>query len=273
VIQRVKRAKLDQSLPETLNTMLTDTQLLRYARHLVLDGVDAAGQLRLQQAQVLVVGAGGLGSPVLLYLAAAGVGTLVVSDPDTVELSNLQRQIVHDTTQLGSAKVDSAQQRLHALNPDVQVRALPQALSHADWQDEARAATVVVVCTDNHASRLAANHACLLTQTPWVYAAASGWSGQLACFDPRRHDSACFACLYPQHPGHEANCVDQGVVGPLVGVLGSLQALEAFKLITGAGTPLHNQILMVDTRTPHWQTLNFNRQAECVCQHSVAAHN
>ncbi len=253
--------------------MLTDDQLLRYARHLVLDGVDARGQLRLQQAQVLVVGAGGLGSPVLLYLAAAGVGTLVVSDPDVVELSNLQRQILHDSTQLGATKVNSARQRLQALNPDVQVRTLANVLTSAQWQEEAQAASVVVVCTDNHESRLAANQACLTTQTPWVYAAASGWSGQLASFDPRRADSACFACLYPQHPGHEAHCVDMGVAGPLVGVLGSLQALEAFKLITGAGAPLHNQILMIDTRNPHWQTLEFSRQPKCGCQHRMTAHN
>jgi molybdopterin/thiamine biosynthesis adenylyltransferase len=190
---------------------------------------------------------------------------LVVSDPDVVELSNLQRQIIHDSTQLGCAKVISAQHRLEALNPDVKVRTLGHTLSDAQWRDEANAASVVVVCTDNHESRLAANQVCLSTQTPWVYAAASGWSGQLACFDPRRADSACFACLYPQHPGHEAHCVDMGVAGPLVGVLGSLQALEAFKFITGAGTPLHNQLMMVDTFNPQWQTLSFHRQAHCAC--------
>lgn len=245
--------------------MLTDSQLLRYARQLVLDDVDATGQLRLQQAQVLVIGAGGLGSPVLLYLAAAGVGTVVVSDPDVVELSNLQRQIVHDTPHVGQTKAESARARLAALNPDVQVRALNHTLSGQALEREVAAAQVVVVCTDNHESRVAVNAACLAHQTPWVFAAASGWSGQLACFDSRRLDSACFNCLYPQHPGHEANCVDTGVVGALVGVLGSLQALEAFKFITGAGQPLHNQVLLVDTRTPHWQTLGFNRHPHCAC--------
>ena len=245
--------------------MLTDSQLLRYARQLVLDEVDAAGQLRLQQAQVLVMGAGGLGSPALLYLAAAGVGTLVISDPDVVELSNLQRQIVHDTPHLGQAKPESARARLAALNPEVQVRTVHQTLRGAALEAEVAAAQVVLVCTDNHESRVAVNAACLATQTPWVFAAASGWSGQLACFDPRRPDSACFACLYPQHPGSEANCVEAGVVGPLVGALGSLQALEAFKFMTGAGQPLHNQILLVDTRTPQWQTLHFNKHPHCCC--------
>lgn len=253
--------------------MLNDSQLLRYARHLLLNEVDAAGQLRLIQARVLVIGAGGLGSPVLLYLAAAGVGSLVISDPDHVELSNLQRQIVHDTAHLGHPKAESAQQRLLALNPDTHVRAINSQLSAADLLAEVSAASLVVVCTDNHDSRLAVNAACLQTQTPWVFAAASGWSGQLACFDSRRLDSACFNCLYPQHPGHEANCVDTGVVGPLVGVLGSLQALEAFKFITGAGQPLHNQVVMVDTHTPHWQTLSFSRQAQCHCSSNNSREN
>ncbi len=246
--------------------MLSDDQLLRYSRHIFLPEIDIRGQQALADARVLVLGAGGLGSPALLYLAAAGIGHLVVADPDVVELSNLQRQIVHQTDSQSQLKAESARDRLLALNPEIHVTALPRTLADDELVREADAATVVVVGTDNFASRHAANRACLLTSTPLVSAAAIAWEAQISTFDPRRDDSPCFACLYPDSDDEALNCADTGVVSPLVGMLGSYQALEAIKLITGAGTPLVGRLQVFDAKAGEWQQLRLRRQPQCpVC--------
>ncbi|TGG96043.1 molybdopterin-synthase adenylyltransferase MoeB [Natronospirillum operosum] len=251
---------------------MSDNQLLRYSRHIFLPEIDIQGQQALADARVLVLGAGGLGSPALMYLAAAGVGHLVVSDPDVVELSNLQRQIVHRQDSLDQLKADSARRHLLALNPDIEVDALPRALDDDELQQQAAAATVVVVGTDNFSSRHAANRACLSTGTPLVSAAAIAWEAQISTFDPRLADSPCFACLYPDSNEQALNCAETGVVSPLVGMLGSYQALEVIKLITGAGTPLIGRLQLFDARHGEWQTLRLKRNPECpACASFVAS--
>ncbi|MCH8553083.1 MAG: molybdopterin-synthase adenylyltransferase MoeB [Natronospirillum sp.] len=246
--------------------MLSDDQLLRYSRHIFLPDIDIRGQQALADARVLVLGAGGLGSPVLLYLAAAGVGHLVISDPDVVELSNLQRQIVHDSEGLNQSKVESARHRLLAMNPEIQVTALPRALDDQELLRQVQAADVVVVGTDNFASRHAANRACLQARIPLLSAAAIAWEGQISTFDSRREDSPCFACLYPDSDDQALNCAEAGVVSPLVGVLGSYQALEVIKLITGAGEPLVGRLQLFDGKSGEWQTLRLKRNPQCaVC--------
>lgn len=248
--------------------MLTDTQLLRYSRHIFLPDIDVTGQQALADSRVLVLGAGGLGSPVLMYLAASGVGHLVISDPDLVDESNLQRQIVHRADQVDQLKVDSAAAQLQAMNPDVRLTLLPYALNSEQLDEQASAATVVVVGTDNFSSRYAVNQACLNTGTPLVSAAAIGWEGQISVFDSRRDDSPCFACLYPDGDDTALNCAESGVVSPLVGVLGSYQALETLKVITGAGQPLIGRLQVFDGKSGHWQTLTLNRHPDCpVCGH------
>lgn len=246
--------------------MLTDTQLLRYSRHIFLPDIDVSGQQALADSRVLVLGAGGLGSPVLMYLAASGVGHLVISDPDVVDESNLQRQIVHRADQIAQLKVESAAAQLRAMNPDVELTLLPHALDKNQLHDQASAATVVVVGTDNFSSRYAANEACLNTGTPLVSAAAIAWEGQISVFDARRDDSPCFACLYPGGDDTALNCAETGVVSPLVGVLGSYQALETLKVITGVGEPLIGRLQLFDGKSGTWQTLTLKRHPECpVC--------
>ncbi len=246
--------------------MLTDSQLLRYSRHIFLPDIDVTGQQALADSRVLVLGAGGLGSPVLMYLATSGVGHLVISDPDVVDESNLQRQIVHRADQVDRLKVESAAVQLRAMNPDIELTLQPHTLSSEQLHEQAAAATVVVVGTDNFASRYAANQACLDTSTPLVSAAAIGWEGQISVFDSRRDDSPCFACLYPKGDDTALNCAESGVVSPLVGVLGSYQALETLKVITGAGHPLVGRLQVFDGLAGQWQTLTLNRQPACpVC--------
>lgn len=246
--------------------MLTDTQLLRYSRHIFLPDIDISGQQALADSCVLVLGAGGLGSPVLMYLAASGVGHLVISDPDIVDESNLQRQIVHRADQLNQLKVDSAAAQLRAMNPDIELTLLPHILDAEQLEKQAAEATVVVVGTDNFSSRYAANQACLNTRTPLVSAAAIAWEGQISVFDSRRADSPCFACLYPDGDDTALNCAETGVVSPLVGVLGSYQALETLKVITGAGDPLIGRLQLFDGLSGTWQSLTLNRHPQCpVC--------
>ena len=249
--------------------MLNDQQLLRYSRHIFLPELDVKGQQSLVDSRVLVLGAGGLGSPVLLYLAAAGVGHLAISDPDVVDESNLQRQVIHTHDQIGSPKVDSAAQHLRALNPDIQLSLFPDILPAEALTTEAAKADVIVVGTDNFSSRYAANLASRETRTPLVSAAAIAWEGQISTFDPRLPESPCFACLYPEGEDGALNCADSGVISPLVGILGSVQALEAVKLITGAGVPLVGRLQLYEALSGNWQTLKLPRHPACrVCGES-----
>ncbi|KAF1054940.1 MAG: Molybdopterin-synthase adenylyltransferase [Stenotrophomonas maltophilia] len=246
--------------------MLSDEELLRYSRQILLAQIDVDGQLRLKQARVLIVGLGGLGAPVALYLAAAGVGELHLADFDSVDLTNLQRQIIHDTASVGLGKVDSAMQRLAALNPDVQLLPLRQALDADSLADAVAAVDLVLDCSDNFGTREAVNAACVAAGKPLVSGAAIRLEGQLSVFDPRRAESPCYHCLYGHGSEAELTCSEAGVVGPLVGLVGSLQALEALKLLAGFGEPLVGRLLLIDALGTRFRELRVKRDPGCaVC--------
>ncbi len=245
---------------------LNDDELLRYSRQILLPQIDVAGQLKLKNSRVLIVGLGGLGSPVALYLAAAGVGELHLADFDSVDLTNLQRQIIHDSTQVGVSKVDSASARLSAINP--QVRLVPH---RAALDEDSLAAAVggvdlVLDCSDNFGTREAVNAACVVAGKPLVSGAAIRLEGQLAVFDPRNAASPCYHCLYGHGSEAELTCSEAGVVGPLVGLVGSLQALEALKLLAGFGEPLVGRLLLIDALGSRFRELRVKRDPGCsVC--------
>ena len=221
-----------------MNQHLSDEELLRYSRQILLAQVDIDGQLKLKNSRVLIVGLGGLGSPVALYLAAAGVGELHLADFDTVDLSNLQRQITHDTDSLGQLKVESAAKRLRAINPAIQLHLYPAGLDADSLVMAVAGVDLVLDCTDNFGIREAVNAACVAVCKPLVSGAAIRLEGQLAVFDPRQADSPCYHCLYGHGSEAELTCSEAGVLGPLVGLVGSLQALEALKLLAGFGQSL-----------------------------------
>lgn len=246
--------------------MLSDNELLRYSRQILLPQIDVDGQLRLKDSRVLIVGLGGLGAPVALYLAAAGVGELHLADFDSVDVTNLQRQIIHDTDSVGVSKVDSAIARLTALNPEVKLVAHCQALD-ADSLDAAVAAVDLVLdCCDNFGTREAVNATCVAAKKPLVSGAAIRLEGQLSVFDLRRDDSPCYHCLYGHGSEAELTCSEAGVVGPLVGLVGSLQALEALKLLAGFGEPLVGRLLLIDALGSRFRELRVKRDPLCaVC--------
>jgi molybdopterin/thiamine biosynthesis adenylyltransferase len=247
--------------------MLTDEELLRYSRQILLAQVDIAGQLRLQTSRALIVGLGGLGSPVALYLAAAGVGTLHLADFDQVDLTNLQRQVVHDTASIGQPKVDSAMARLRGLNPLNTLVSHDQGLNADTLVEVVAQVDVVLDCSDNFATREAVNAACFAHGTPLVSGAAIRLEGQLSVFDPRRKDSPCYHCLYGHGSEAELTCSEAGVLGPVVGLVGSLQALEAIKLLAGFGEPLVGRLLLVDAMLTRFRELRLKRDPHCpVCR-------
>lgn len=246
--------------------MLTDNELLRYSRQILLPQIDVDGQLRLKDSRVLIVGLGGLGAPVALYLAAAGVGELHLADFDTVDLTNLQRQIIHGTDSVGLGKVDSAIARLSALNPDVKLVAQRQALDADSLEAAVAAVDLVLDCCDNFGTREAVNAACVAAKKPLVSGAAIRLEGQLSVFDPRREESPCYHCLYGHGSEAELTCSEAGVVGPLVGLVGSLQALEALKLLAGFGEPLVGRLLLIDALGSRFRELRVKRDPQCaVC--------
>ena len=246
--------------------MLTDQELLRYSRQVLLSQVDIQGQLRLKGSRVLIVGLGGLGSPVALYLAAAGVGELHLADFDTVDLTNLQRQVMHDTAAVGLSKVDSAMARLQAINPQVALVAHRQALDEDSLAQAVGAVDLVLDCCDNFATREAVNAACVAAGKPLVSGAAIRLEGQLSVFDPRNPLSPCYHCLYGHGSEAELTCSEAGVLGPLVGLVGSLQALEALKLLAGFGEPLVGRLLLVDALGTRFRELRVKRDPACsVC--------
>lgn len=246
---------------------MDDRQLLRYSRHLLLDDIGIEGQQRLLDSHALIVGAGGLGSPVALYLASAGVGQITLVDDDTVDLTNLQRQIMHTEARVGQPKVASAEAAIRALNPGVRVRTVAQRADEAQLTELAAAADIVLDCTDNFATRQALNRACVATGRPLVSGAAIGFDGQISVYDPRRAASPCYACVFPPTQAvEEARCATMGVFAPLVGIIGTLQASEALKLLCGIGEPLVGRLLMLDARRTEWTELRVPRQADCpVC--------
>lgn len=245
---------------------LDDAALLRYSRHILLPEIDVAGQERLLAARVLVVGAGGLGAPALLYLASAGIGQLALVDDDIVELTNLQRQIIHDMTTLGQHKVASAATRLAAINPDVQLRLLPERLQGDRLAAEVAAHDLVLDCSDNFATRHAINRACVAAGVPLVSGAAVRFSGQLAVYDTRDAASPCYHCLFPEEgEASDGPCATFGVLAPLVGVIGSLQAVEAIKLLAGL-RPTLGQLTLYDALDGSFRQLRVPRDLDCpVC--------
>lgn len=248
---------------------MNDEQLLRYARQILLPQIDIAGQERLAGARVLIAGLGGLGAPVALYLAAAGVGTLVLVDDDTVELSNLQRQIIHTSAAVDTTKVASAAARLLALNPEVEVITHSQRLDGDNAGRLGEGADVLVDCSDNFATRYILNDLSLARGVPLVSGAAIALEGQVTVFDPRRRHSPCYACLYPEQDDAAATCAESGVLGPLVGVVGAMQALETLKLLADFGTSLVGRVLLFDGAAAEWRNLQLPADPQCpVCRHS-----
>ena len=246
---------------------MTDDDLLRYSRHLLLDEIGIEGQQRMLDAHALVIGAGGLGSPVALYLASAGVGRITLVDHDSVSLTNLQRQIAHDMGSLERLKVESAAARMAALNPGVRTRALATRADAALLDAEVPGADVVIDCTDNFATRHLVNAACVRFRKPLVSGAALGFDGQISVYDSRGGEHPCYACLFPPESGFEdAACSTMGVFAPLVGIVGSVQAAEALKLLAGVGEPLAGRLLMLDGRRMQWSEIAMQRDPDCsVC--------
>jgi len=246
---------------------MNDQQLLRYARHLMLDEIGIEGQQRLLDAHALIIGAGGLGSPVALYLGTAGVGRITVVDNDEVDLTNLQRQIAHDLSRVGQPKADSVRTSVAAINPDVRLRALVRRADAALLDDLVAEADVVLDCSDNFATRHAVNAACVAHRRPLVSGAAIGWDAQISVYDTRQPGAPCYACLFPPAAAYEeVACATMGVFAPLVGIVGSVQAAEALKLLAGSGRSLAGRLLMLDARSMSWDAIALARQPGCgVC--------
>lgn len=246
---------------------MTDDQLLRYSRHILLDEIGIEGQERILAAHTLVIGAGGLGSPAALLLGSAGVGRITLVDNDTVDLTNLQRQIAHTTARVGQPKAASAAEAVHAINPTVRVDAVQSRADAALLDNLVPSATVVLDCTDNYATRQAVNAACVHHRVPLVAGAAIRFDAQITVIDPRVEDAPCYACLFaPDAEFEEVQCAQMGVFAPLVGIVGAMQAAEALKLIAGVGQSLAGQLLMLDARSMEWSRLRTQRHAGCaVC--------
>jgi len=243
---------------------MNDEQLLRYSRQIMLPQIDVAGQERLLAAHVLIVGLGGLGSPVALYLAAAGVGRLSLADDDQVDLSNLQRQIAHRHEDLGVAKVRSAARSISAINPDTVLELIETRMEGARLVDCVAKVDLVVDASDNFTTRYQLNDACFEAGVPLVSGAAIRMEGQISVFDPRNDASPCYRCLYPDVGDDAAlNCAENGVAAPLVGIIGAVQAMEALKVITGIGEPLVGKVLYLDAAYMEWQSLNLSRRPGC----------
>lgn len=246
---------------------MDDQQLLRYSRHILLDEIGIEGQQNLLAAHVLIIGAGGLGSPAAMYLAASGVGRISLADHDTVDLTNLQRQIAHTSERVGMAKVESARQCLQQINPEIQVHALQERAQDARLQELVASADVVLDCSDNFATRHAVNQACVQHRVPLVSGAAVRMDGQISVFDTRQANAPCYACLFPpEQEFEEVQCATMGVFAPLVGIIGAMQAAEALKLLVPFGQTLTGRLLMLDGRNMSWSSIKIARNAHCsVC--------
>lgn len=246
--------------------MLTDSEILRYSRHLLLEDVGESGQKSLKNSKVLIIGMGGLGSPAAMYLAAAGVGRLVLSDFDQLDVSNLQRQIAYQTSDIGVDKVTLMQNRLQAINPESRVRTINKQMSSAQLSMELMMADLVLDCTDNMSSRQMINAACVNAKVPLIVGAAIRLEGQLMLFDHSQPDAACYHCLFPSNEEQVLNCSNSGVLGPVVGTIGTMQALEAIKYIVGLPSGIKNKLKLFDGKTLDWQTFSINKDPNCsVC--------
>lgn len=244
---------------------LSDQELLRYSRQIMLPKFDIAGQLALKNASVLILGLGGLGSPAAMYLAAAGVGKLVLVDDDQVDLSNLQRQIVHTETSIGQAKVQSAASRLKQINPHIDYSVIAKRLVGDGLRSAIESVDLVLDCSDNFATRFEVNRYSVETKTPLVSAAAIRMEGQISVYDPRQEESPCYQCLYPEGSEQEMTCSESGVMSPLVGILGSMQAMEAIKVLSGLGKSLVGKLLILDAMYMEWRSLKLKKDPECKC--------
>jgi molybdopterin/thiamine biosynthesis adenylyltransferase len=241
---------------------MDDTQLLRYSRQIMLPQFDVAGQENLLDSTALIIGLGGLGSPAAMYLAAAGVGHLVLVDFDRVELSNLQRQIIHHTDDIGRAKVESARDALHQLNPDVKLTLIDHQLEGEELQQQVMSADVVLDGSDNFATRFAVNDACLAAGTPLISGAAIRMEGQVAVFT-NDGSGPCYRCLYRDEGELDNSCSENGVLAPVVGIIGSIQATEAIKVLAGIGEPLNGRLLLLDAMHMEWRTLKLKKDPGC----------
>ena len=243
---------------------MKDEQLLRYSRHILLPEIGIEGQEKLHAAHVLIVGAGGLGCPAALYLAAAGIGHLTLADSDKVDLTNLQRQILYRTDAVGAPKVEAARNTLSALNPDVKIHGLQKRIQAEELQSLLTDVDVVLDCSDNFATRHALNRACVKHRKPLVSGAAIRFDAQVAVFDLRKPDAPCYACLFPEDGEvEEVQCSTMGVFAPLTGVVGSLQAMEAAKLLIGCGETLNGRLLVLDAKQSDWRTVRVKKDPAC----------
>ena len=246
---------------------MTDEQLLRYSRHILLDALGIEGQERILAAHALIIGAGGLGSPAALYLASAGIGRITLVDDDTVDFTNLQRQILHTQARVGMAKAESGRQALAAVNPEINIVPMQERLAGAALEALVASADVVLDCTDNFATRHAINRACVHHRKPLVSGAAIRFDGQVSVYDLSRDDSPCFHCLFPEGEDvEEVRCAVMGVFAPLTGIIGTTQAAEALKLVAGIGETLTGRLLLLDSLDMEWRSVKFAKDAGCaVC--------
>jgi adenylyltransferase/sulfurtransferase len=251
---------------------MDDSDRKRYSRHIQLPQIGESGQRRLLDSRVLIVGVGGLGSPASMYLASAGIGCLVLSDFDRVDESNLQRQIVHTTHSIGREKAFSAKTTLSAINPGIEIVALDWALDTDELQEQANLADVVLDCSDNFETRFEVNRVCVKTRTPLVSGAAIRMDGQVSTYRLDRADSPCYRCLYGDVSGPGESCAAEGILAPVVGIIGTIQALEAIKIITGVGKTLNRRLLLFDGAGLEFQTMTFRKDPECTdCSPSAGA--
>ncbi len=244
---------------------MKDDQLLRFSRQILLPSIGIEGQERLLRSKVLIIGLGGLGSPVAMYLATAGIGELILVDFDKVDLSNLQRQIVHTTDKIGQTKVESAKEALLALNPGCRISAIDHKIENEELAAQVLSADLVVDCSDNFATRFAINSACVANRTPLVSGAAIRMEGQVSVFTGQPGDP-CYHCLYGSDGENSETCAENGILAPIVGIIGSIQATEAIKLLTATGTTLNGKLLLLDAMQMQWRTLKLKQDPECpVC--------
>lgn len=246
---------------------MDDNQLLRYSRHILLDQIGIEGQQKIVAAHALVIGAGGLGCPAALYLASAGIGKLTIVDDDIVDLTNLQRQILHTTERVGMSKVESAKIGLQQINPEVSVLAVKERLHGQRLSELVAGANVVLDCSDNFETRHAVNAACVAHGVPLVSGAAISFDGQLSVFDTRKFDAPCYACLFPaDQEVEEVRCSTMGVFSPLVGIIGAMQAAEALKLVMDLGQSLHGRLMILDAMSMEWTSIGVSKNGDCpVC--------
>lgn len=243
--------------------MLSDEELLRFSRQILMPRFDIAGQQALKSARVVIVGSGGLGCPVALYLGAAGVGHITLVDDDVIELANLQRQIAFETAQIGESKAETLAARVRSINPAVSISVVDRRLERDDFAREVAGASLALDCSDNFATRFALNRACVAAGVPLISGAAIRGEGQVSVYDSRNPESPCYHCLYPEQGNEDLTCSEAGVIAPLVGMIGSVQAMEAIKVISGVGKPLVGRLLILDAWEMQWREMKLSKDPDC----------